>query len=392
MLSTSLMKTESDSQFQRGDRGTWVLNEFRNPLPLSELKPDTFVHLDGEMKLLSQLSLIGAGILICGGCTSVFDFSKGLFNPDLIEAHLTYPQIYYVDHNKKLHTCMRFELFFSTQSVRDKFIKSLPNSAHVYPNKIHSYYSDTQIKATILTKSRESYIEVINKMLEFPEARLKADQILNDRYFGFDSKVFVNDIPSLDEASHAINNASTISSNLIHSITSSSTSTPEITCVQPIEASIEIAQLHPSRSSSPESVDRKVHPNDSTQDLVLVQALIAVQPDKAHAEIASLHLDEPCSSELVSLHIRNLEPDTELTVPEPCKKTTELAPLLCDTHSLDITSDDNGNLKGRLIKHSIFTTIRNKTSDDYRASRSSQRLPTNQETLMTKCIGCCFLL
>ncbi|RUR17875.1 hypothetical protein ELY21_10270 [Legionella sp. km535] len=386
------MKTESNSQFQRGDRGTWVVNEFRDPPPLSELQPDTFVNLDGEMKLLSQLSLIGAGILIYGGCTSIFDFSKGLFNPDLIEAHLTYPQIYYVDHNRKLHTCMRFELFFSTQSVRDKFIKSLPNSAHVYPNKIHSYYSDTQIKATILTKSRESYIEVINKILEFPEARLKADQILNDRYFGFDSKVFVKDIPSLDEASHAINNASTIASNLIDSVTSNTTSTPEITFVEPSEASLALAQLHPSRSSSPESVDTKVHPNDSTQNLVLVQALIAVQPDKAHAEIASPHIDEPCSSELVSLHIRNLEPDTELTLPEPCKKTTELDPLLCDAHSSDITPDDNGNLKNGLIKNSIFTTIRDNISNHHRASPSSQRLPTHQETLMTKCFGGCSLL
>lgn len=169
---------------------------------ISEATPGTFVSIDKEKNLLlAERHVEATENISCGGWSRVLNFSENFSHPQLTCAYVAFDSIYYVDNEKKLHDCMSFHLFFSTKSLAHNFVSSLPSCIHVYSNSERynqvSFFKRGNIEVYLLTKTREEYIEILNRVFAYPEARPFANVLLECHYFGADRGVCAKDIHAL---------------------------------------------------------------------------------------------------------------------------------------------------------------------------------------------------
>ncbi|WP_131793757.1 hypothetical protein, partial [Legionella geestiana] len=200
--------------------------EFYPSWPISTVRPNTFVHVDIDANLLFReyTADATAGISV-GGCSIALDFSEGSQSPELLAAYVHYSGIQYVDDNKNLHACISANFFFSTKDLADKFVNSLPHEIHVYSNATNykqRHFWKSGIDVYLLAKTREEYVEILNKMFAFPEARAHASRLFENHQLGLDRNVCSSDITSLNDSVAEFSETSTV----VNSMAATSDSAP----------------------------------------------------------------------------------------------------------------------------------------------------------------------
>ncbi|CAM2864629.1 hypothetical protein [Legionella worsleiensis] len=219
---------------------------FCPPWPISKVRPNTFVHVNNEKNLLfaEYTADATAGINV-GGCSIVLDFSEESQNPELLAAFVDYSGIQYVDNYKNFHACISANFFFSTKDLADKFVKSLPHEIHVYSNSTdykQRHFWKNGIDVYLLAKTREEYIEILNKMFAFPEAKAHASQLFENHQLGLDRNVYSNDITSLNDSVAEFSENSTV----VNSMAATSDSAPTTELISVFSGSKPDELVHPS--------------------------------------------------------------------------------------------------------------------------------------------------
>ncbi|QBS13035.1 hypothetical protein E4T54_09970 [Legionella geestiana] len=343
--------------------------EFYPSWPISTVRPNTFVHVDIDANLLFReyTADATAGISV-GGCSIALDFSEGSQSPELLAAYVHYSGIQYVDDNKNLHACISANFFFSTKDLADKFVNSLPHEIHVYSNATNykqRHFWKSGIDVYLLAKTREEYVEILNKMFAFPEARAHASRLFENHQLGLDRNVCSSDITSLNDSVAEFSETSTVVNSM--AATSDSAPTTELISVFSGSKPDELVHLSPDEHQLPEAsgdndnssepISELIPEYHSKQSAVDAHGLTAVL-----GEDLLLGLDRNvCSNDITSLNDSVAEfsetstvvnsmaatsdsaPTTELISVFSGSKPDELVHLSPDEHQLPEASGDNDN-------------------------------------------------